>query len=87
MKWTVIYKPSAHNELADIWLNAADRQAIADAADEIDGLLQNSPIEASESRSGVTRIIIRRPLTVLFDLNEDDALITVLAMNRWRRTK
>jgi len=85
VKWTVTYQPSAQNELANIWLNAADRQAVADAADEIDRLLATDPFEASESRSGTTRIIIERPLTALFEAYPDDALVNVIAVIRWRR--
>ena len=36
MKWAVTYQPSAADELAAIWLAAADRQAITDAANLVD---------------------------------------------------
>jgi hypothetical protein len=36
MKYTVVWLLQAENELADIWNNASDRQAVADAADRID---------------------------------------------------
>ena len=87
MRWTVIYKPSAQNDLGNIWLETVDREAIANAADEIDRLLASIPIEASESRSGPTRVIIEPPLTVLFDLSPDDATVAVTAVTRWKRRK
>jgi len=87
MKWTVIYRPSAQDELANIWLNAADPQAVADAADEIDRVLSRDPLNSGESRGGSTRMIVERPLTVLFDVNPDDVLVTVFAVFYWRRRK
>jgi hypothetical protein len=40
MHFTVTWDPSAEAELTNIWLTAPDRQAVADAADEIDRLLR-----------------------------------------------
>jgi hypothetical protein len=51
MTFTVTYKPSAEAELADVWLRAADRQAIADAANRIDALLHTNPHQQGESFS------------------------------------
>jgi hypothetical protein len=87
MKWTVIYRPSAQDDLASIWLNAANPQAITNAADEIDRMLAHNPLHTGESRGGSTRIIIERPLTVLFDVYPDDALVSVFAVLCWRRRK
>jgi hypothetical protein len=71
--------------LADIWLNAPDQQAVADAADKIDRILARNPLDAGESRGGTMRIIIERPLTILFDAFPDDALVSVFAVTYWRR--
>jgi hypothetical protein len=32
MKFTVIWKPTAEQALADIWINSANRSAVTDAA-------------------------------------------------------
>ncbi|HEY3392392.1 MAG TPA: hypothetical protein VGK58_06785 [Lacipirellulaceae bacterium] len=87
MKWTVLYRQSAQDQLADIWLKAPNQQTVADAADEIDRLLASDPLNAGESRGGNTRIIVERPLTVLFDLFPDDRLVEVFAVSYWRRRK
>src|SRR2546426_1104310 len=39
MTFTVTYKPSAEQELADVWINAPDRQAVTAAANRIDQFL------------------------------------------------
>ena len=85
MTWTVIYRPSAHDELATIWLNAADQQAVTNAADAIDRVLARNPLDAGESRGESTRIIIERPLTALYDVFPDDNLVSVFAIFYWRR--
>lgn len=85
MRWSVIYRPLAQDDLANIWLSASDPQAVADAADKIDRLLANDPLEVGESRGNITRIVIQRPLTVLYDVYPDDALVEVFAVSYWRR--
>ena len=50
MMWQVFWNQSAENELADIWLAAADKQAVTDAANQTDQLLRSDPLSAGESR-------------------------------------
>jgi hypothetical protein len=85
MKWTVVYRPPAQDELANIWLNSPNRQAVADAADQIDRILASDPLGVGESRGGNTRMLVERPLTVLYDDYPDDALVEVFAVYFWRR--
>jgi hypothetical protein len=87
MKWIVIYRPVAENELASIWLSSPDPEAVANAADEIDRLLASNPLDSGESRGDTTRIIVQRPLTILFDVFPDDALVEVFAVSYWRGRK
>ncbi len=83
MKWTVVYQPSARNELAELWLNCDSKQALADAADKIDRALSSNPFSAGESRSGDFRILIESPLAVVFDVNPQDMLVTVWHVKEW----
>jgi hypothetical protein len=83
MKWTVIYRPPAQDDLANAWLNSHDPQSVAEAADEIDRILASNPLDASESRDGDSRIIIKKPLTVLYDVYPDDAVVEVFAVFDW----
>jgi len=64
MKFTVSYKPSAEQELADVWLSVPNRQALADAANKIDAVLKSNPHAQGESRDGRTRMAFERPLAV-----------------------
>jgi hypothetical protein len=85
MKWTVIYRSSAQDHLADAWLNSPDPQSVADAADAIDRDLAINPLDVGESRGSDSRIIIRDPLSVMYDVYPDDALVEVFAVFYWRR--
>jgi hypothetical protein len=63
----------------------ANPQAVANAADVIDRVLASNPLGAGESRGGNTRIVIERPLTVLYDVYPDDAMVEVFGVFNWRR--
>jgi hypothetical protein len=85
MRWTVLYRPSAQDQLAEAWLNSPDPQSVAEAADAIDRILASNPMEVGESRSGNSRIIMQQPLTVLYDVYPDDAVVEVFAVFDWSR--
>jgi len=87
VKWTVTYLPPAENDLADIWLNVADREAVASVADEVDRILSRMPLEVGEARAGATRVVIQRPLTIIYEVFPDDLIVRVHAISYWRRRK
>jgi hypothetical protein len=64
MRYTLTWHPSAEQELANIWLNATDRQAITSAANSIDHLLEFDPLSRGEEFYG-DRILVELPLTKL----------------------
>lgn len=76
--WQVFWNESADNELAQIWLTAPDRQAVSNAAREIDELLRRDPLNAGESREGNYRILFVSPLVVQYEVIEPDRKIQVL---------
>ena len=80
MKYTVVWKRSLKQRLAEIWLNAADRDAVTRAAHRIDTILRLSPSTQGESRSGSTRLLIVFPLVVTYDIFEDDRRVEFLAV-------
>ncbi len=66
MNYGVRWSPAAEQELAALWLDSTQRQAVTRAAHVIDQLLQVDAHEQGESREGDTRILIESPLVVLF---------------------
>ena len=83
MKWTVTYRPSADDQLAELWLNATDRQAVARSSNAIARQLAADPLIAGESREGNLRILIEPPLAVIYDVSESDRLVAVWSVTEW----
>jgi plasmid stabilization system protein ParE len=82
MKWTVIWLPDAEQELADLWLNSADRAAVTQSSHIIDSLLKQDPETVGESRDGNRRILLVAPLGVIYRVLPDDRRVEVLHV--WR---
>jgi hypothetical protein len=78
MKYTVVWDPDAEQELASLWMAAAERQALTDAADQIDKVLRQDPQQQGESRPDGLRILFVEPLGIIFRVHEDDRLVRVL---------
>ena len=80
MKYTVLWTPTAEQELAAIWMGAPDRDAVTSAASSIDTLLAENADRQGESRYGNLRIMFAPPLVVEFDVLEEDRIVYVLAV-------
>jgi hypothetical protein len=80
MRYTVLWSPVAEQRLAALWTDAVNRKAVTDAANAIDRQLANDPDELGESRSDGTRVLFVPPLGILFQVNEGDRMVTVLAV-------
>jgi len=85
MTYTVVWRPSAERKLAEIWTGADDRQTVTDAANTIDALLRSRPLDAGESRVANIRILTVLPLSVYYDVHEEDRLVAVWAVWRVRK--
>ena len=77
MKYTVLWKSAAEQELASIWMHASDRDRVTAAAQRIDDLLQSDAEERGESRTTGVRILIVPPLAVLFTVRPEDRIVSV----------
>ena len=84
MSYTVLWKPAAEGQLADIWTSANDRDAVTAAADGIDARLRRDPLGAGESRSGIRRVLFAPPLAVDYEVREPDRTDYVLRVRRIR---
>jgi plasmid stabilization system protein ParE len=80
MHYTVIWLPAAENDLARIWMQAPDREAVTRAAHLLDQLLRESP-EAQAHPEGDHYRLAVGPLVVLFRVLPDDCQVHVLAAN------
>jgi hypothetical protein len=82
MKYTVLWKPTAENMLATLWTEAPDRAVVTRAADTIDSLLAQNPLEHGESRAGNRRVVYELPLAVDIEVLTSDMTVHVLRV--WR---
>jgi hypothetical protein len=83
--WTVVWKPSAQQHLAALWLAAEDRARVTAVANEIDRLLATNPEKLGQVRFDTVRTLLVPPLGVEFEVVDQDRLVWVLAA--WASTK
>jgi len=77
-RYTVVWVQSAQNELADIWLNATDRNAVTVATQLIDQeLSENAPTKGNDLSEGL-RSLFAPPIKVIFTVRKEDRLTEVL---------
>jgi hypothetical protein len=81
MNFTVVYLPSAQDELMELWMTAPDRAEVSRAANRIDQLLRKRPLESSQP-FGERRVMFEKPLAVMFSVSIDDCLVTVAQVDR-----
>lgn len=81
MSFRVVWETQAENQLANLWMAAADRDAVTSSANEIDEILANQGMMAGESRSDAVRILFCLPLGCYFQFREVDQ--TMLVAKVW----
>ena len=87
-KFTVIWQHKVLPRLTDIYVTARqqgrDTAAITRAVAQIDSLLETNPGSQGESRSRYERILIVSPLTVKFEVYDDER-VALISSVRYRR--
>ena len=80
MKFSVLWKEDAEQELAAIWTESEDRAAVTWAADRFDALLKSGSHAQGESRFDTVRIMLVPPLGIDFEVIEEDRIVYVLSV-------
>jgi hypothetical protein len=83
MSYTVLWLPDAENELARIWIEANDRQAVTRAAELLDGELTEHPNDVGESRSSNRRIAFEKPLIIAFRIDQFAGVVVVQSVRSY----
>jgi hypothetical protein len=78
--FTVRWSEVTRDQLADAWLQASDRNAVTTASSEIDHRLERNPTNEGESRPAGRRILIVRPLAVIYRVDEPNREVHVLRL-------
>lgn len=77
-RYTVVWVRSARDELAELWLNAPNRNAVTTAARDVDQqLAQDASIQGVELSEGLRSLFVA-PLNAIFSVREDDRIVEVL---------
>ncbi len=77
-RFTVIWSNEAHNQLAQIWLAAADRPAVNAAANAIDGQLANDTQSKGAALIEGLRVLDVPPLHALFSVAVPERLVHIV---------
>jgi hypothetical protein len=87
MNFTVLWTAAAQQELAAVWLAAADREAVTTASYRIEVQIRANPLETGESRDENERIVFDPPLVVVYVVDEPNrtAWVTTVALSRRRK--
>jgi hypothetical protein len=80
MHFTVVWLPGAENDLARVWMQAVDRDAVTRASHTIDRLLRTDP-QSKGQREGERFRLAVGPLVVLFRVYPEDRQVRVIAAN------
>ncbi len=86
MTFDVFWSSRAEQELAGVWLDAADRNRISSAALEIERRLLVSPAAEGESRPHGRRILFAPPLAAVFLVDQTAREVWGLHVWRFRTT-
>jgi hypothetical protein len=79
-RFTVTWGSTAQAQLAQIWLDADDRERITPAADCIDGALAEDPKAKGSLLAEGLRVLFVPPLHVCFTVSEPDCLVEVVSV-------
>jgi len=80
MKYTVLWHSQAEDQLAALWMAAADKPSVTAAAHRIDHLLESNPSIQGESRGDDDRIMFEPPLAVLFRVDLTGRTVHVVSV-------
>lgn len=81
MRYTVVWLPAAKAQLARLWMQASDRQAVSDSADRIDGALKDDP-DKKGSLLGPLYVFHGDTLSVLYSVDDGDRMVRVMQVRR-----
>jgi mRNA-degrading endonuclease RelE of RelBE toxin-antitoxin system len=82
MRYSVLWSPDAEDRLAEIWLEAADRNDVTRAQAIVDEELATNPESKGTEVSEGLRRFKSEPLVVLFEIQTGARLVKVTAVRR-----
>lgn len=77
-RYTVVWHVDAQAQLAKLWLDATDRQAVTQAADAVDVILALDAPTKGIAVEGDLQELILPPLQLLFGVSEPDRIVKIV---------
>lgn len=77
-RFTVVWHADAQDQLANCWMDAADRNAITHAADAVNAILAWDATTKGIVVEGDLKELIMPPLQFLFGVSEPDRLVRIV---------
>jgi hypothetical protein len=82
MNYTVKWTDQADQQLANIWLNAPDKDAVTAASNRIESLLRRDPLGQGESCGGNSRLMFEPPLGAYYRVYPKARVVWVASIGR-----
>jgi hypothetical protein len=82
MNFRVEWLQSVEADLQTLWQRTEEIDALTGYAEQIDKILARNPMDQGESRSQGIRVWIRRPLGVLYHVDDNIKLVRIRRI-RW----
>ncbi len=80
-RFTVVWDPAIENQLAELWMQRPDRNAISHAANLIDLELSTDAADKGHLVGDKLRVLVVAPLDVLFEVSPDDRMVRIVDLH------
>jgi hypothetical protein len=80
MNYDIVWPATAEEELAAVWNDADDRNAVTAAVDEVERRLRRDPLGFGESRAEDERLTFYGPLAVYYRVDTARRQVLVLSV-------
>lgn len=78
IRYTVVWHDDALNQLAQLWVNAQNRESVTLAVSAADQHLANDAASKGIAVEGGLRQVVVPPLRLLFSVSDSDRMVKVL---------
>ena len=80
MKYHVVWRPEATNQLIALWIRSVNKDAITGYVAANERILIRNPLDQGESRNVGTRLAFFRPLVLRYHVDESLRVVTILSL-------
>lgn len=78
MRFRLVFQKRVRDQLADVWLDAPDRNAVTAASARMEQLLRTDPLHVGMARKGTDRVLFVEPIVIHYRVILDDYKVVLL---------